>query len=48
MIWSLRTTPSLLVYGVEAILLTNLEHDSSRLRAYNERYNQVNGEDLLD
>jgi hypothetical protein len=56
MIWSLRTTPSqatgfslfFLVYGVEAILLTDLEHDSSRLRAYNERYNQVNREDSLD
>jgi hypothetical protein len=41
-IWSLRTTPSratgftpfFLVYGVEAILPTDLEHGSPRLRAY--------------
>jgi hypothetical protein len=55
-IWSLRTTPSqatgftpfFLVYGAEAILPTNLEHGSPRLRAYNECNNQVNLEDSLD
>jgi hypothetical protein len=54
--WSLRTTPSratgftpfFLVYGAEAILPTDLEHGSPRLRAYNERNNQVNLEDSLD
>ena len=41
-IWSLRTTPSramgftpsFLVYGVEAILPTDLEYGSPRLKAY--------------
>ena len=43
-IWSLRTTPSqatgfsqfFLVYGAEAILLTNLEYGSPSLKAYQE------------
>jgi hypothetical protein len=55
-IWSLRTTPNratgftpfFLVYGVEAILPTDLEHGSPRLRAYNESNNQVNHEDSID
>ena len=46
-IWSLRTTPSratvftpfFLVYGAEAILPTDLEHGSPRLKAYQEQQN---------
>jgi hypothetical protein len=37
-----------LVYGVEAILPTDLEYRSPRLQAYNERNNQVSREDSLD
>jgi hypothetical protein len=56
MIWSQRTTsswamvftPFFLVYGVEAILSTHLEHGSPRLRAYSKSNNQVNREDSLD
>ena len=47
-IWSLRTTPSratgftpfFLVYGVEAIVPTDLEYGSPRLKAYQEQQNQ--------
>ena len=46
-IWSLRTTPSIatgftlffLVYGAEAILPTDLEYGSPRLKAYQEQQN---------
>ena len=56
MIWSLRTTPSratgfspfFLVYGAEAILPTDLEYGSPRLRAYQEHQNQQAREDSLD
>jgi hypothetical protein len=41
-------TSFFLVYGAKAVLPTNLEHGSPRLRAYNERNNQVNHEDSLD
>eukprot|EP00267_Zea_mays_P040451 XP_008680232.1 uncharacterized protein LOC103655225 [Zea mays] len=55
-IWSSRITLSqatgftlfFLVYGAEAVLPTDLEHGSPRLRAYNERNNQVDHEDSLD
>jgi hypothetical protein len=55
-IWSLRTTPSraigftqfFLVYGAEAILPTDLEYGSPRLKAYQEQQNQRAREDLLD
>ena len=55
-IWSLRTTPSratgftlfFLVYGAEAILPTDLEYRSSRLKAYQEQQNQRAREDSLD
>ena len=55
-IWSLRTTPSratgftpfFLVYGTEAILPTDLEYGSPRLKAYQEQQNQRAREDSLD
>ena len=55
-IWSLRTTPSratgfspfFLVYGAEAILSTDLEYGSPRLKAYQEHQNQQAREDSLD
>ena len=55
-IWSLRTTPSramgftpfFLVYGAEAILPTDLESGSQRLKAYQEQRNQRAREDSLD
>ena len=55
-IWSLRMTPSratgftpfFLVYGVEAMLPTDLEYGSPRLKAYQEQQNQQTREDSLD
>jgi hypothetical protein len=55
-VWSLRTTPSratgftpfFLVYGAEAILPTDLEYGSPRMRAYDDRSNQTSREDSLD
>ena len=55
-IWSLRTTPSratgfipfFFVYGVEAILPTDLEYEPPRLKAYQEQQNQQVHEDSLD
>ena len=55
-IWSLRTTPSratgftpfFLVYGAEAMLPTDLEYGSPRLKAYQEQQNQQAREDSLD
>jgi hypothetical protein len=55
-VWSLRTTPSratgftpfFLVYGVEAILPTDLEYGSPRVRGYDEGANQRAREDSLD
>jgi hypothetical protein len=55
-VWSLRTTPSratgfslfFLVYGVEAILPTNLEYGSPRTKAYDKQNNQTSQEDSLD
>ena len=54
--WSLRTTPSrvtgftpfFLVYGVEAILPTDLEYGSPRARAYDNQSTRANREDSLD
>jgi hypothetical protein len=48
-VWSLRTTPSramgftsfFLVYGAEAVLPTDLEYGSPRMRAYSDQSNQV-------
>jgi ribonuclease HI/transposase InsO family protein len=55
-VWSLRATPSratgftpfFLVYGVEAILPTDLEYGSPRTRAYDGQSNQASREDSLD
>jgi hypothetical protein len=55
-IWSLRTTPSratgftlfFLVHGAEAVLPTDLEYGSSRVRNYDEDANQLAREDSLD
>jgi hypothetical protein len=56
MVWSLRTTPSratgfspfFLVYGVEAVLPTDLEYGCPRTKAYDDRSNQTSREDSLD
>jgi transposase InsO family protein len=55
-VWSLRTTPSratgftpfFLIYGAEAILPTDLEYGSPRVRGYDEGANQRAREDSLD
>jgi hypothetical protein len=55
-VWSLRTTPSratgltpfFLVYAAEAILPTDLEYGSRRVRGYSEGANQRAREDSLD
>jgi hypothetical protein len=55
-VWSLRTTPSMatgftpffLVYGAEAVLPTDLEYGSPRVRGYDEGTNQRTCEDSLD
>jgi hypothetical protein len=55
-VWSLRTTPSkatrftsfFLVYGAEAILPTDLEYRSRRVRGCDEGANQRAREDSLD
>ncbi|XP_034599553.2 uncharacterized protein [Setaria viridis] len=55
-LWSLRTTPSratgftpfFMVYGSEAILPTDLEYGSPRVKAYDEQGNQASLEDAQD
>jgi hypothetical protein len=55
-VWSLRTTPSratgftafFLVHGAEAVLPTNLEYGSPRVRGYEEDANQRACKDSLD
>jgi transposase InsO family protein len=55
-LWSLRTTPSratgftpfFLVYGSEAMLPTDVEYGSPRLKAYNEQNNDAAREDTLN
>jgi hypothetical protein len=55
-VWSLRTTPNratgftlfFLVYGTEAVLPTDLEYGSPRVKSYNEGANQRAHEDSLD
>jgi hypothetical protein len=41
-------TPFFLVYGAEAVLPTNLEYGSPRLKAYNEQSNDATRENALD
>jgi hypothetical protein len=55
-VWSLRTTPSratgftpfFLVYGAEAVLPTDLEYRSPKVKGYDESSNQRAREDSLD
>jgi hypothetical protein len=55
-LWSLRTTlsqatgftPFFLVYGSKAMLPTDVEYGSPRLKAYNEKNNNATREDALD
>jgi hypothetical protein len=55
-IWSLRTNPSratgftlfFLVYGAEAVLPTDLEYGSPKVKGYDEDANQRACEDSLD
>ena len=52
----LRTTPSqatgytpfFMVYGFEAILLTDLDYGAPRVRAYNEQGDEASLEDAMD
>jgi hypothetical protein len=37
-----------LVYGSEAVILTDLEYESPRLKAYNKQSNNVTRENALD
>jgi len=54
-LWSLRTTPSratkytlfFMVYGSEAVLPTDLEYGSPRLKAYNEQTNKETRENSV-
>src|SRR3954471_12439341 len=56
MIWSLRTTPNrsngytpfFLVYGVEAVLPSDLIHQSPRVKAYIKEDSEVSRQDDLD
>jgi transposase InsO family protein len=56
MLWSLRTTPCratgftpfFMVHGSEAILPTDIDYGSPRVRAYTEEGNQVALEDAID
>ena len=56
MLWSLRMTPSratgytpfFMVYGSEAILLTDLDYGALRVRAYNKQGAEVSLKDAMD
>jgi hypothetical protein len=43
-----RFTPFFLVYGTEAMLPTDVEYGSPRLKAYNKQNNDSTREDALD
>jgi len=55
-LWRLRMTPSratkytpfFMVYGSEAVLPTDLEYGSPRLKAYNEQSNKETQENAVD
>ena len=55
-LWSLRTTPNrttgftpfFIVYGSEAVLPTDLDYGSPRIRAYNESGSRTSLEDVTD
>jgi len=55
-LWSLRTMPSraikytpfFMVYGSEAVLPTDLEYGSPRLKAYNEQTNKETRENAVN
>jgi hypothetical protein len=55
-LWSLRMTPSrttgyttfFMIYGSEAILLTDLDYEAPRVRAYNEQGAEASLEDTMD
>jgi hypothetical protein len=55
-LWSLRITlcratgftPFFMVHGSEAVLPTDIDYDSPRVRAYTEKGNQVTLEDAID
>ncbi len=55
-LWSIRTTPNrstgftpfFLVYGAEAVLPTDIRHDSLRVAAYVEQDNELVRQDSLD
>ena len=56
MLWSLRMTPSratgytpfFMVYGSEAILLTDLNYGAPRVRAYDKQGAEASLEDAMD
>jgi hypothetical protein len=56
MLWSLRITPCratgftpfFMVHGSEAVLPTNIDNGSPRVRAYTEEGNQAALEDAID
>ena len=55
-LWSIQTTPNrstgytsfFLVYGAEAILPSDIRHDSPRVAAYVEAENEKSRQDALD
>ena len=55
-LWSLRTTPSratgytpfFMVYGSEAVLLTDLDYGAPRVRAYDEQGAEASHQDAMD
>ena len=56
MIWSINTTPNrstgytpfFMVYGAEAVLPSDIRHDSPRVAAYVEQDNEAARQDALD
>ena len=46
--WATGYTPFFMVYGSEAILLTDFDHGALRVRAYNEQGVEASLEDAMD